>query len=124
MIGDAALLAVDVPLPMGIHLRRVTSEPDVRSPSAMQEDVFGGEFAQEMAEALLRKTGICTDRIKLWLAEADGEIVSSGRLEPVPGTEFAGILGRRHATGMAWSRALPSAHWRPVHDQRSCVARG
>ena len=41
MIGEANLLAVDVPLPKGIHLRRVTSEPDVRALSAMQEEVFG-----------------------------------------------------------------------------------
>ena len=41
MIGEAALLAVDVPLPTGIHLRRVTSEPEVRALSAMQEEASG-----------------------------------------------------------------------------------
>ena len=99
MIGEAALLAVDVSLPKGIHLRRVTSEPDVRALSAMQEEVFGGGFAQEMADALLRRLGF-GDGMELWVAEADGEIVSSGRLEPVPGTEFAGIWGG--ATRMEW----------------------
>ena len=99
MIGEAAVLAVDVPLPKGIHLRRVTSEPDVRALSAMQEEVFGGGFAEEMADALLRRLGF-EDGMELWVAEAAGEIVSAGRLEPVPGTEFAGIWGG--ATRLEW----------------------
>jgi GNAT superfamily N-acetyltransferase len=101
MIGEAAVLAVDVPLPKGIQLRQVTSEPDVRALSAMQEEVFGGEFAEEMAAALLRRLGF-GDGMELWIAEADGEIVGSGRLEPVPTTEFAGIWGG--ATRPEWRR--------------------
>ena len=114
MIGEAALLAVDVPLPTGIQLRRVTSEPDVRALSAMQEEVFGGEFAQEMADALLRRLGF-GDGMELWVAEADGEIVSSGRLEPVPATEFAGIWGgatRPEWRGRGLYRALTAARAR------------
>ena len=41
MIGEARLLAVDVRLPDGVELRRITDEADVRAMSAMQEDVFG-----------------------------------------------------------------------------------
>ena len=92
MIGQAALLAVDVPLPSGVELRRVTSERDVRALSTMQEEVFGGDFADEMATALLRRLGFA-DGMELWVAEVDGKIVGSGRLEPVAGTEFAGIWG-------------------------------
>ena len=92
-IGEAALLAVDVPLPKGIHLRRVTSEPDVHALSAMQEEVFRGGFAQEMAQMRCSEDWGSGDGMELWVAEADGEIVSSGRLEPVPATEFAGIWG-------------------------------
>ncbi|XAZ31016.1 GNAT family N-acetyltransferase [Paenarthrobacter ureafaciens] len=33
------------------------------------------------------------DSIELWVAEAEGRMVSAGRLEPVPGTDFAGIWG-------------------------------
>jgi hypothetical protein len=33
------------------------------------------------------------DGMQLWVAEAGGQIVSAGRLEPVAGTEFAGIWG-------------------------------
>ncbi len=92
MIGEAAVLAVDCPLPAGVSLRQVTSEADVRALGAMQEAVFGGEFADEMAEALLRRLDF-GDGMELWVAEAGGEIVSSGRLEPVADSEFAGIWG-------------------------------
>jgi GNAT superfamily N-acetyltransferase len=114
MIGEAALLAIDVPLPKGIDLRRVTSERDVRALSAMQEEIFGGEFAEEMTDALLRRLG-SADGMELWVAEADGEIVSSGRLEPVPATEFAGIWGgatRPEWRGRGIYRALTAARAR------------
>lgn len=102
MIGEASLLAIEVALPDGVELRRVTSEPDVRALSAMQEEVFGeGRFGDEMAEALLRRLGF-GDGMELWVAEAGGEIVSTGRLEPVAGTEFAGIWGG--ATRPEWRR--------------------
>ena len=122
MIGEAALLAVDVPLPTGLLTSgRVTSEPDVRALSAMQEEVFGGEFAQEMADALLRRLGF-GDGMALWVAETDGEIVSSGRLEPVPATEFAGIWAApRDRNGVGAGSTEHSR--RPVPDQRLCWAR-
>jgi predicted GNAT family acetyltransferase len=31
--------------------------------------------------------------MELWVAEQDGRVVSAGRLEPVAGTDFAGIWG-------------------------------
>jgi hypothetical protein len=120
MIGEAALLAVGAPLPDGIQLRRVTSEPDVRALSEMQEQVFGGEFADEMAGALLRRLAL-GDGMELWVAEADGEIVSAGRLEPVLATEFAGIWGgatRPDWRGRGIYRALTAAR------ARSAVALG
>ena len=57
----------------------------------------------------------------MWVAEADGAIVSSGRLEPVPGTPFAGIWGG--STRPDWRRrgvyrALTAAR------ARSAAARG
>ena len=51
MIGEAGLLAIDVSVAEGVELRQVTSEADVRALSAMQEEVFGGGFADEMADA-------------------------------------------------------------------------
>jgi GNAT superfamily N-acetyltransferase len=114
MIGEAALLALDLPLPEGVELRRVTSELDVRALSAMQEEVFGGGFGEEMADALLQRLSRA-DGMELWVAEADREIVSSGRLEPVAGTEFAGIWGgatRPEWRGRGIYRALTAARAR------------
>lgn len=90
MIGEAALLAVDVALPPGVTLRRVSSEADVRA-----------------------------TRMQLWVAEVAGTIVSTGRLEPVAGTDFAGLWGG--ATLPAWRhrgiyRALTAARARAALD--------
>jgi hypothetical protein len=92
MIGDARALAEDAPLPDGVTLRPVTEEADVRAMSAMQDGVFGDAPSDEMANALLRRLSF-HDGMELWVAEADGRIVSAGRLEPVAGTQFAGIWG-------------------------------
>jgi predicted N-acetyltransferase YhbS len=101
MVGEARLLDVEVPLPEGIELHRVTAEADVRRFTAMQEEVFGDGLAEEIADALLRRLR-AVDGMELWVAEADGQIVSAGRLEPVVGTEFAGIWGG--ATRPEWRR--------------------
>ncbi|GAA2170089.1 GNAT family N-acetyltransferase [Pedococcus bigeumensis] len=94
MIGEARLLAVDVELPEGVAVRRVTDEDEVRAMTAMQGEVFGDEPAelQGMVEQLLHRLRT-RDDMEMWVAEHDGRIVSAGRLEPVEGTEFAGIWG-------------------------------
>jgi len=92
MIGEAALLAVDSPLPDGVRLRTVTGEVDIRAMCVMESSVFGDDDADEMAAGLLRRLGL-DDGMELWVAEAGDSIVSAGRLEPVPGTQFAGIWG-------------------------------
>lgn len=146
MIGEARLLDVAVPLPGGVRLRRVTAEADVRAMCAMQGEAFGdtAEFTEHMAEDVLRRLardsgggpgsrtgdppfeGVAAgEGMQLWVAEADavpgGErrIVCAGRLEPVPGTDFAGIWGG--ATLAAWRgrgiyRALTAARARAATD--------
>jgi GNAT superfamily N-acetyltransferase len=101
MIGEARLLAVPVALPVGVEVRRVTAEADVRAMAAMQAEMFGDSESEELADAMLRRLGPA-DGPQLWVAEADGQIVSAGRLEPVGGTEFAGIWGG--ATRPEWRR--------------------
>lgn len=101
MIGPARMLNVEVPLPPAVTLRRVTEEEDVRAMTAMQGAAFGDEDSEVIAEALLDRLSL-GDGMELWVAEADGQIVSAGRLEPVAGTEFAGIWGG--ATHEAWRR--------------------
>ena len=92
MMGEARVLAVDVPLPAGVSLRKVTAEADVRAMAAMQDEAFGDPVRPEQADALLRRLAR-DDGMELWVAEAGGRMVSAGRLEPVPGTEVAGIWG-------------------------------
>jgi ribosomal protein S18 acetylase RimI-like enzyme len=98
MIGEAAALAVDVPLPAGVALRRITDDADVRRMIAMQNAVFGSHTG---AEGLLAEMA-ADATIECWIAEAGGDVVSAGRLHPVPGTVFAGIWGG--ATLPQWRR--------------------
>lgn len=96
MIGQAVALAVDVLLPAGVTLRRVTTAEDVGRMTAMQTQVFDKRVE---ADALLAQMS-ADSAIECWIAEADGEVVSAGRLQPVPGTDFAGIWGG--ATRAEW----------------------
>ena len=114
MIGEARALAVDVALPTGVTLRRVFEESDVRAMTAMQCEVFGDSLGDEIADGLIRRLAD-DDEMELWVAEVDGKIVSAGRLEPVMGTEFAGIWGgatRSEWRGRGIYRALTSARAR------------
>ena len=120
MIGEAAGLVVDVSLPDGVTLRRVTSDADVRAMSAMQSHVFGNDASDRIADELIQRLER-SDGLELWVAEARGLVVSAGRLDPVAGTEFAGIWGG--ATLPEWRgrgiyRALTSVR------ARSALARG
>lgn len=101
MIGEARLLAVDVPLPDGVTLRRVTSESEVRAMCRMESQVFGDGDQEETPRALLDRLDR-DDGMELWVAEVDDEIITAGRLEPVAGTEFAGLWGG--ATLPQWRR--------------------
>ncbi|OUD94531.1 hypothetical protein CMMCAS05_03780 [Clavibacter michiganensis subsp. michiganensis] len=114
MLGEARALAVDVPLPAGVTLRRITAEADVRAMSAMQDEVFGEAVSADRADAILHRLRL-DDGMELWVAEAEGRIVSAGRLEPVAGSDFAGLWGG--ATVPEWRgrgiyRALTAARAR------------
>jgi ribosomal protein S18 acetylase RimI-like enzyme len=114
MIGEARTLAVNVPAPAGVQLRRVTSEPDVRAMCAMTGAVFEDPNSDEVADALLRRLTV-VDGMELWVAESQGQIISAGRLEPVRGTQFAGIWGgatRPEWRGLGIYRALTAARAR------------
>ncbi|WP_407318644.1 GNAT family N-acetyltransferase [Isoptericola halotolerans] len=115
MIGPAeALAAADAPLPAGVTVRRISSEAEVRAMQAMADEVFGDPPSAGHAEEMLRRQA-ADPGMEMWVAEADGEIVSAGRLEPVAGTEFAGVWGG--CTRPAWRgrgiyRALTAARAR------------
>lgn len=111
MIGEARALAVDVRLPEGVTLRRITEESDVRAMSAIEDEIFDEPVSNETADAHIRRLSL-GDGMELWIAEFEGQIVSVGRLEPARGTSFAGIWGgatRPEWRGRGIYRALTAA---------------
>ena len=107
MIGEAKFLDVEVPLPAGVRLRRVTDEADVRAMVAMQGQAFGDPVSSEMAEEILDRLAR-GDGMELWVAEAEGQIVSAGRLEPVAGRTLPGSgAARRWRVGGAGASTAP-----------------
>lgn len=124
MVGDAALLALDLDLPEGVTVRQVHDETEVRAMTEMQGEVFGDDAAEteSMYEEIIHRLRTRTD-MEMWVAELDGQIVSAGRLEPVEGTEFAGIWGgatRPEHRGRGIYRALTAARARSAiqHGKR------
>lgn len=120
MIGEAALLAQGVDLPDGVEIRRATADLDVLAAGEMQGRVFDDADWRSRAEALIERLRR-DETAELWIAVAAGAVVSAGRLEPVAGTEFAGLWGG--ATEPAWRgrgiyRALTAER------ARSAIARG
>jgi hypothetical protein len=114
MLGEARGLAVDVPLLAGVTLRRVTEEVDVRAMSALQDEVFDGRVSPDHADAILRRAAL-DPAMELWVAEAEGVVVSTGRLQPVARSDFAGIWGgvtRPGWRGRGIYRALTAARAR------------
>lgn len=114
MLGEARLLAVDVPLPEGVTLRRVEDEDDVRAMGATADEAFGDPVSERRVQELLGRLAR-GDGLELWVAEADGEVVSTGRLDPVANSDFAGIWGgatREPWRGKGIYRALTAARAR------------
>ncbi|RNI18314.1 GNAT family N-acetyltransferase [Flexivirga caeni] len=94
MVGEAVGLAADLPLPEGVALRRVTELADVTAMAAMQASVFGDpETIGERVEATMHQLEVPDPGFELWVAESEGRVISAGRVNPVPGTDFAGIWG-------------------------------
>jgi hypothetical protein len=94
MVGEAARLAVEVVLPDPVSVRRVDHLPDretvIGAAAAMQREVFG---AGPAAEEVLARIDLMDGLEEFWIAEADGRVISAGRLTRVAGSEFAGLWG-------------------------------
>lgn len=119
MIGEASVLAVPVDVP-GVIVRRAGATGDVRrdveAMLAMQESVFGRGRGPSVESSLAT---LESGEAELWLAEVDGTVVCAGRLQVVPGTEFAGIWGGAtlpEYRGRGIYRALVSARARSAVD--------
>ena len=122
MVGEAHLLAVELSLPEGVEIRRAVDEDDVARIERVAGEIFGDdpdEIEKQVAEVLQRFR--VDDSFEMWVAEEDGEVVTTGRLEPVEGTDFAGIWGgatRPEHRGRGIYRALTAAR------ARSAIAHG
>lgn len=121
MVGEAADLVQEVPLPDGVSVVRVDDRPDrlewLEQSTRLNQSVFGrsGDL-----DALLERLAARPGLIEVWVAHHDGQVVTSGRLEEVAGSEFAGIWGG--ATDPAWRgrgiyRALTAARARSALDR-------
>jgi GNAT superfamily N-acetyltransferase len=119
MVGGASALAVPVDVP-GVTVRRAGSTGDARrdveAMLALQDSVFGGGRGPSVESSMAT---LESGEAEMWLAEVDGTVVCAGRLQVVPGTEFAGIWGGAtlpEHRGRGIYRALVSARARSAID--------
>lgn len=93
LVGRAADMAVRQPvLPEGVTLRRVTADADMRRIAAMESVVWGQDWSW-LADDLIGRVASAPDEIAVYVAEADGEVVSAAWLAFREGTEFASLWG-------------------------------
>ncbi|WP_394613880.1 GNAT family N-acetyltransferase [Lentzea sp. JNUCC 0626] len=117
LVGLANELTTQPPLD-GVVIREAKDESDIHKLAATATKVFGRPH-DWLVDHLLEKQH--DPNVVPVIAEANGEVVSSSRIEFVPGTEFAGLWGG--GTLKAWRgkgiyRALIA------HRARLAVARG
>lgn len=92
MLGEAAGL-VDVEPPAGVTMRNLTAVEDMQAALEMQDRVLGGDPKADQMLTAIRTQQANGTPVELWAAYFDGQIVCSGRIDPIPGTTFAGIWG-------------------------------
>ncbi|MDN3026718.1 GNAT family N-acetyltransferase [Streptomyces sp. S.PB5] len=93
MIGRAADMAVREPvLPDGVTLRRTTADADMRRIAAMESAVWGQDWGW-LADELTARLATDPDELAVYVAEADGEVVSAAWLAFRAGSDFASLWG-------------------------------
>ncbi|RRJ86584.1 GNAT family N-acetyltransferase [Gulosibacter macacae] len=96
MCGDvtAVITAAD-PIATGYRIERVTDEAGMRAAEALAGRVFDDDEGSEgLADELVARFFAEPDAFSMWVVRApSGEVVCSGRVEFIPGTEFAGLFG-------------------------------
>ncbi|MBB5958037.1 N-acetylglutamate synthase-like GNAT family acetyltransferase [Saccharothrix tamanrassetensis] len=93
LVGEAAELATIDPGPSdGVTARQATTDADMHRIAEMASEVWGDDrswLAADLIDRLRNDAG----QLTVVVAEADGRVVSSARLEIEPGTQFAGLWG-------------------------------
>lgn len=108
--------APDVP---GVHIERVTGEDDILRALATSDRLGGRASSQARGNLFLEAISHSHSRgvpePQLWIARLKDRIVSSGRLEPIPGTQCAGLkdgVTDPKFRGLGIHRALTAARAR------------
>ena len=115
MVGPASGL-IDAPAPEGVELRQAITEEEMFAAARMEDSVFESSMADRIVPELLRRQAE-GDPVQLWAAHVEGKVVSAGRIDPIPGTAFAGIWGGAtlpEYRGRGIYRALTAARVRAV----------
>jgi GNAT superfamily N-acetyltransferase len=98
LVGHTADLLTSRPLPPGIEIRETQNHDDIVGMAAMLSEVWGGDFAW-LVDDLEAQLDAEPDLTVLFVAEAQGRIVSGARIEFTPGSDFAGLWGGSTAPG-------------------------
>jgi GNAT superfamily N-acetyltransferase len=91
-IAAVADLGTDPRPPDGVVLRELTEARDLRRIGGLESAVWDADMAW-IGEDLVGRVAAWPDRIVVFAAEADDELVSAAWLVFRPGTDFAGMLG-------------------------------
>ncbi len=110
VVAETERLSTEPVLPAGVTLRRAVDRADFDRIAVMQTQVWGEDHTW-LADELESSVRDAPHDVLVFIAEADGLVVSSCRLEFVPGTEFAGLWG---------GSTLPD--WRGLGIYRALVA--
>ncbi|MFC9844933.1 GNAT family N-acetyltransferase [Streptomyces sp. NPDC060223] len=79
-------------VPPGVVLRRVTADVDMHRIAAMESAVWEADWSW-LADDLIGRVEAAPDEIAVFVAEADGEVVSAAWLVFREDTEFASLWG-------------------------------
>ena len=120
LVGIAADMAGAGSAPSGVDLRRTDDPADFARIAAMESAVWGEDWTW-LGDDLVREVAHDPEHFLVFVAEADGEVVSAAWLATKPGTGFAGLWGG--STVPAWRRrgiyrSLVAARARAALDRR------
>ncbi|GAA1876701.1 GNAT family N-acetyltransferase [Asanoa iriomotensis] len=120
VIGLAADLTEAGQAPAGVVIRTTTDHDDLRRIAAMESEVWGQDWSF-LADDLRDRIESAPDDIVVFVAEAEGVVVSAAWMPIFPGTEFAALWGG--STLAAWRR---KGIYRALvaHRARVAAARG
>lgn len=99
LIGTTADLLTTRPLASEITIRETRDHDDIVGMADMLSEVWGYDFAW-FVDALDAQIESDPEQTVVFVAEAEGRIVSGARIEFTPGSEFAGLWGG--STAPAW----------------------